>query len=103
MKCHITHTNENTHKIISSYRDELPIFEFNKGKGVGPRYCPAIEKKVIRFPDKEFHQIWLEPEGLNTPVVYPNGMNTAFTPETQLKILRSIKGLSNVDMIRPGL
>jgi tRNA uridine 5-carboxymethylaminomethyl modification enzyme len=59
----MTHTNAQTHEIISQNRAELPFFTFNEGKGLGPRYCPALEKKVIRFPDKAFHQIWLEPEG----------------------------------------
>lgn len=102
VKCHITHTNAQTHKVIAGNREHLPTFTFNEGKGVGPRYCPAIEKKVIRFPDKNFHQIWLEPEGLSTNVVYPNGLNTAFPEEIQLKMLRSIKGLEKVEMVRPG-
>lgn len=102
MKCHITHTNAKTHHVISENREHLPTFTFNEGKGLGPRYCPAIEKKVIRFPDKHFHQIWLEPEGLGTDVVYPNGLNTAFPEEVQLKMVRSIKGLENVEMVRPG-
>lgn len=102
IQCHITHTNGKTHSIINEHRHLLPKFEANEGKGVGPRYCPAIEKKVIRFPDKQQHQIWLEPEGLNTDIVYPNGLNTAFPEEIQLELLRSIKGLENVVMTRPG-
>jgi len=102
VKCHITHTNAKTHQVIAESRDHLPTFTFNEGKGLGPRYCPAIEKKVIRFPDKSFHQIWLEPEGLSTDIVYPNGLNTAFPEEIQLKMLRTIKGLENVEMVRPG-
>lgn len=102
LKCHITHTNESTHKVISESRDHLPTFQVNEGKGVGPRYCPAIEKKVIRFHDKSTHQIWLEPEGLSTHVVYPNGLNTAFPEEIQLKMIRTIKGLEKVEMVRPG-
>lgn len=102
LKCHITHTNAKTHEIIAENRENLPEFSFNHGSGVGPRYCPAIEKKVIRFPDKSFHQIWLEPEGLSTNVTYPNGLNTAFPEEIQLKMLRTIKGLEKVEMIRPG-
>ena len=102
LKCHITHTNAKTHQVISESREHLPTFQVNQGKGVGPRYCPAIEKKVIRFPDKSFHQIWLEPEGLSTHVVYPNGLNTAFPEEIQLKMLRTIQGLEKVEMVRPG-
>jgi tRNA uridine 5-carboxymethylaminomethyl modification enzyme len=82
--------------------DKLPEFEGNNGLGQGPRYCPAIEKKLKRFPDKGSHRIFLEPEGLNTHTVYPNGINTAFEEPVQLNFLRSIKGLENVTMIRPG-
>lgn len=102
VNCHITLTNEKTHAIIRENMESLPVFEGNQGKGRGPRYCPAIEKKIIRFPDKLWHQIWLEPEGLTTPVVYPNGLNTAFPEEIQLRMLRSIRGLENVEMLRPG-
>lgn len=69
-------------------------------QGVGPRYCPSIEKKIIRFPDKESHQVWLEPEGLDSHVIYPSGINTALPPDVQLEMLRSMKGLENVDMVR---
>lgn len=72
-------------------------------QGVGPRYCPSIEKKIIRFPDKAFHQVWLEPEGLDTHTVYPSGINTALPPEVQVEMLRSMKGLENVDMVRGPL
>lgn len=100
--CYLTRTNREGHHLMARNRHLLPTFEGNEGKGMGPRYCPAIEKKIIRFPDKEWHQIWLEPEGLNTHVVYPNGMNTAFPPEIQHQFLRTIKGLERVDMVRPG-
>ena len=100
--CHLTRTNREGHHLMVRNRHLLPTFEGNEGRGVGPRYCPAIEKKIIRFPDKEWHQIWLEPEGLNTHVVYPNGMNTAFPADIQLQFLRTIKGLEQVEMIRPG-
>lgn len=69
-------------------------------QGTGPRYCPSIEKKIIRFPDKGAHQIWLEPEGLHSHVVYPSGINTALPVDVQLDMLRSIKGLEEVDMVR---
>ena len=81
--CHLTHTNADTAAVIDMYRDQLPVFEGNEGKGQGPRYCPAIEKKVLRFPDKPTHQVFLEPEGLDTDTVYPNGLNTAFPPEVR--------------------
>lgn len=80
----------------------LPTFRGNAGKGQGPRYCVSIEGKFRRFASKEKHQVWLEPEGLKTPIVYPNGLSTGFTPEIQFEILRSIPGLENVTMTRPG-
>ncbi|RYG51353.1 tRNA uridine-5-carboxymethylaminomethyl(34) synthesis enzyme MnmG [archaeon] len=98
--CHMTFTTKATHDVINAHRHLLPSFLGNEGKGQGPRYCPAIEKKVIRFPDKESHHIWLEPEGLTTNTVYPNGINTAFPPEVQLTMLRTIPGLEHVDMVR---
>ena len=93
--------------------DKLPEFEANHGKGQGPRYCPAIEKKIKRFPDKTSHRIFLEPEGLlifnhtyilglNTDTVYPNGINTAYPESIQIEFLRTIKGLEKVQLIRPG-
>lgn len=100
--CYLTATHKPTHDLINQHRHLLPTFEANAGKGQGPRYCPAIEKKVIRFADKERHSIWLEPETVEGKVVYPSGLNTAFPPEVQLAMLRTIPGLEAVDMVRPG-
>lgn len=74
----MTATNKKTHEVIERNRDKLPTFEGHGGKGQGPRYCPAIEKKVIRFPDKQSHQIWLQPESLSDNVIYPNGLSNGF-------------------------
>jgi len=100
--CYLTATHKPTHDLINQHRHLLPTFEANGGKGQGPRYCPAIEKKVIRFADKERHAVWLEPEGHNTHTVYPSGINTAFPPDVQLEMLRTIPGLERVSMVRPG-
>lgn len=102
VRCATTYTNEETHAICNAHRGELPSFTGNRGRGQGPRYCPSIEKKVLRFPEKKRHLIWLEPEGLETPVVYPNGLATAYDAETQLKLLRTMPGLEHVNMLRPG-
>ena len=87
----MTYTNERTHAICNERRAELPSFTGNHGKGQGPRYCPSIEKKVLRFPEKKRHMIWLEPEGLNTNVIYPNGLATAYNADTQLEMLRTME------------
>lgn len=100
--CHLTRTNEETHKIVASNFDKLPTFVGNGGRGQGPRSCPAIERKVLRFPDRQSHQVWLEPEGLNSDLIYPNGVTNAFPEDVQLALLRSIAGLENVDMVRPA-
>jgi tRNA uridine 5-carboxymethylaminomethyl modification enzyme len=99
--CYITHTNEKTHEII---RDNLKYSPMFTGiiEGVGPRYCPSIEDKIVRFADKQQHQIFLEPEGLKTREVYPNGLSTSLPFEAQLDILHSMKGLENVHVLRPG-
>jgi len=99
--CYITHTNEKTHEIIRKNLDKSPIYTgFLKGKG--PRYCPSIEDKVIRFPDRKSHQIFLEPEGLSSIKIYPNGISTSLPLEIQEKIVTSIKGLEKSKIICPG-
>jgi tRNA uridine 5-carboxymethylaminomethyl modification enzyme len=99
--CHITYTNPRTHDLIRAGTDRSPMFT-GVIKGVGARYCPSIEDKVMRFSEKERHQIFLEPEGLDTVEVYPNGVPTSLPVDVQLAMLRSIKGLELVKMIRPG-
>jgi len=99
--CHITHTNEKTHEIISGALDRSPLFSGNI-EGVGPRYCPSIEDKVVRFADKDSHQIFIEPEGLNTHEVYPNGISTSLPFDVQIAYVQSIKGFENAHITRPG-
>ncbi len=99
--CWITHTNVRTHEIIRSGFDRSPMFT-GKIEGVGPRYCPSVEDKINRFADKEQHQIFLEPEGLTTHEVYPNGISTSLPFDIQLAMIRSIKGLENAHILRPG-
>lgn len=102
VNCYATNTTETTHEIIRDSLHLLPTFKGNAGKGQGPRYCPSIEGKIRRFGDRGGHRVWLEPEGLSTDIVYPNGLSTGFPPDVQLAILRSIPGLENVTMTRPG-
>ena len=99
--CYITYTNGKTHEIIKSGLDRSPLYT-GIIKGVGARYCPSIEDKVVRFPEKERHQIFLEPMGLETTEIYPNGVPTSLPVDIQLKMLRSIKGLEEVEIVRPG-
>lgn len=99
--CYITYTNEKTHEIIRAGTDRSPMYT-GIIKGIGARYCPSIEDKVMRFPEKGRHQIFLEPEGLETVEIYPNGVPTSLPLEVQLDMLRSIKGLENVKIVRPG-
>jgi tRNA uridine 5-carboxymethylaminomethyl modification enzyme len=101
ISCHITRTTEQTHQII---RDNIHRSAMYAGRieGVGPRYCPSVEDKVMRFADKDSHQIFLEPEGLDDHSIYPNGMSTSLPPEVQHDFLRTIPGLERVDIIRPG-
>ena len=99
--CHITYTNATTHEIIRAGTDRSPMYT-GIIAGVGARYCPSIEDKIMRFPDKQRHQIFLEPEGLDTVEIYPNGVPTSLPVDVQLAMLRSIKGLEQVKMIRPG-
>lgn len=99
--CYITYTNEQTHSIIRKSIDQSPLYA-GIIEGVGARYCPSIEDKVMRFPEKGRHQVFLEPEGLETVEVYPNGMPTSLPLSTQVAMIRSVKGLENADIIRPG-
>ncbi len=101
MPCWITHTNARTHEIIRSGFDRSPMFT-GKIEGVGPRYCPSVEDKVNRFADKESHQIFLEPEGLTTHEYYPNGISTSLPFDVQYDLVRSMAGLENVHILRPG-
>ena len=99
--CWITHTNERTHAIIRQGLDRSPMFT-GVIEGVGPRYCPSIEDKIHRFADKASHQIFLEPEGLTTHEIYPNGISTSLPFDVQWELVRSIKGLENAHILRPG-
>ena len=99
--CHITYTNEKTHEFIREGIDRSPLFS-GVIKGVGARYCPSIEDKVVRFAEKERHQIFLEPEGLETVEVYPNGLATSLPIDIQVKMIRSIQGLEKAEILRPG-
>ena len=101
MPCWITHTNERTHDIIRSGLDRSPMYT-GVIEGVGPRYCPSVEDKIHRFADKESHQIFLEPEGLNTNEVYPNGISTSLPFDIQLALVRSVRGLEQAHILRPG-
>lgn len=101
VSCWITHTNLHTHDIIRSGFDRSPMFT-GKIEGVGPRYCPSIEDKINRFADKDSHQIFLEPEGLTTNEYYPNGISTSLPFDIQLALVRSMKGLENAHILRPG-
>ena len=101
VSCWITHTNSTTHDIIRSGFDRSPMFT-GKIEGVGPRYCPSIEDKINRFADKESHQIFLEPEGLDTHEYYPNGISTSLPFDIQIGLVRSMKGLENAHILRPG-
>lgn len=101
ISCWITHTNINTHSIIRSGFDRSPMFT-GVIEGVGPRYCPSIEDKVNRFADKDSHQIFLEPEGLTTHEFYPNGISTSLPFDIQIQMVRSMKGLENAHILRPG-
>ncbi len=101
ISCHITHTNPQTHDIIRSGLDRSPMYS-GVIEGIGPRYCPSIEDKIVRFADKESHQIFIEPEGLNTHEVYPNGISTSLPFDVQYEFVRSMKGFENAHITRPG-
>jgi tRNA uridine 5-carboxymethylaminomethyl modification enzyme len=99
--CYIAWTTAETHRIIRENVHRSPMYS-GQIQSIGPRYCPSIEDKIVKFPDKEMHQLFLEPEGLNTHEIYVNGMSTSLPVEVQLSILKSIPGLENADMLRPG-
>ena len=101
ISCFITHTNERTHEIIRGGLDDSPMFS-GAIEGVGPRYCPSVEDKVVRFADKASHQIFVEPEGLTTHEVYPNGISTSLPYEVQVEFVRSMVGFENAHITRPG-
>lgn len=99
--CWITHTNEQTHDVIRNNLDRSPMYA-GIIEGIGPRYCPSIEDKVMRFADRNAHQIFLEPEGLTSNEIYPNGISTSLPFDVQMQIVRSMKGLENAKIVRPG-
>ncbi len=101
VNCHITHTNQYTHDIIRNGLERSPLFS-GMIDGVGPRYCPSVEDKVVRFADRDSHQIFIEPEGLNTREIYPNGISTSLPFDVQLDFVRSIKGFEQAHITRPG-
>lgn len=101
VNCYITHTNKKTHDIIHAGLDRSPLYS-GVIEGVGPRYCPSIEDKIVRFADKDSHQIFVEPEGLKTHEVYPNGISTSLPYDVQFNFIRSIVGFENAQIVRPG-
>ncbi|MBI3358306.1 MAG: tRNA uridine-5-carboxymethylaminomethyl(34) synthesis enzyme MnmG [Nitrospirae bacterium] len=101
LPCHLTYTNEMTHDLIRGHLSESPLYS-GVIKGVGPRYCPSIEDKVVKFSDHPRHQVFLEPEGRHSNVIYPNGISTSLPEEVQLAFVKTIPGLANVKMLRPG-
>ena len=101
LPCHITYTNKKTHDVINNNLHKSPLYS-GEIKGVGPRYCPSIEDKIVKFPDKDRHQVFLEPEGLHTYEIYPNGISTSLPLEVQYELVRTIDGLDEVEIMRPG-
>jgi tRNA uridine 5-carboxymethylaminomethyl modification enzyme len=101
LHCHITHTNERTHEIIRGATDRSPMFT-GRIEGVGPRYCPSVEDKVVRFATRASHQVFVEPEGLDTHIVYPNGISTSLPADVQEAFVRTIRGFERAEMTRPG-
>jgi tRNA uridine 5-carboxymethylaminomethyl modification enzyme len=99
--CYITYTNEETHEVIRENTDRSPMFT-GQIDAIGPRYCPSIEDKVVRFDDKDRHQLFIEPEGLDTREIYPNGLSTSLPLDVQMDILRTVPGLENAEIMKPG-
>ncbi|GBE59362.1 tRNA uridine 5-carboxymethylaminomethyl modification enzyme [Babesia ovata] len=102
IQCYKTRTNANTHRIVKEHLCVLPDYESGFGKGLGPRYCPSLPAKITRFPNVAGHVVWLEPEGMDSDLVYPNGVSGAFPPDVQLELLRTIPGLEEVEIVTPG-
>jgi tRNA uridine 5-carboxymethylaminomethyl modification enzyme len=101
LNCYMTRTNKTTHQVILNHLDESPMYS-GVIEGVGPRYCPSIEDKVMRFSERESHQIFAEPEGLNSDLIYPNGISTSLPLKAQKELIKSIKGFENAKIVRPG-
>ena len=101
MPCYVTHTNEKTHEVIRNNLDRSPMYA-GVIEGIGPRYCPSIEDKVMRFADRNQHQVFLEPEGLTSNEIYPNGISTSLPFDVQMQIVRSMQGMENARIVRPG-
>ena len=101
VSCHVTYTNEAVHRLVTSSLDRSPLYT-GAIRGRGPRYCPSLEDKVVRFPDRERHQIFVEPEGLDSPLLYLNGFSTSMPPDVQLLMVRAVDGLEDAEMVRPG-
>jgi tRNA uridine 5-carboxymethylaminomethyl modification enzyme len=102
ISCAMTYTNEETHRLALEYSHLLPKYDSGNGAGVGPRYCPSLFKKVERFRDRQRHMVWLEPEGLQSDLIYPQGMSGPYPLEIQEKIIRSVRGLENAVIVKPG-
>src|SRR5207247_9745261 len=98
---YMPYTTEETHCIIRENAHRSPMYN-GQLQSIGPRYCPSIEVKIVKFPDKTTHQLFLEPEGLNTHEIYLNGMSTSLPVEVQMEILKSVPGLESAEMLRPG-
>jgi tRNA uridine 5-carboxymethylaminomethyl modification enzyme len=101
VSCHIAYTNDHVHRIVTGNLDRSPLFT-GAIEGRGPRYCPSLEDKVVRFADRERHQLFLEPEGLDSPLLYVNGFSTSLPPDVQLEMVRAVSGLEEAEMVRPG-
>ena len=101
LNCYMTRTNKTTHQVILNHLDESPMYS-GVIEGVGPRYCPSIEDKVMRFSERDSHQIFAEPEGLNSDLIYPNGISTSLPLRAQKELIKSIKGFENAKIVRPG-
>ncbi len=99
--CHIAYTTAETHRILRESISRSPLYS-GQIEGIGPRYCPSIEDKIVKFPDKTRHQIFLEPEGLDTNEIYVNGMSTSMPIDVQTRMVASVPGLRDAEMIRPG-